>query len=47
MLLRIWEDGKEKIGIASKMVYKKAEKYMPVSRVREHRFWVKWKLYIE
>ena len=27
MLLRIWEDGKEKRGIASKMMYKHANKW--------------------
>lgn len=40
MLFRIWEDRKEK-STASEMMYKIAEKYNPVSRVREDQFWVK------
>ena len=41
MLLRIWEDRQEKRGTASEVVYKNAEKYNPVSRVREDQFSVK------
>lgn len=41
MVFRIWEDKKEKRGTASEMMYKIAEKYNPVSRVREDQFWVK------
>ena len=41
MLFRIWEDRKEKRSTASEMKYKIAEKYNPVSRVREDQFWVK------
>ena len=41
MVFRIGEDKKEKRGTESEMMYKIAEKYNPVSRVREYQFWVK------